>query len=245
MNVILDIDGTLIEGERAINHSQSLLKTLKETGHQYLLATNSIKNKFLQKTRLEKAGLLVDEEQIFNPIESINQYLSAHQAHKIYVVGSEREIQQIHGVQSEKDPELIILLDFERINIDYHQLQNLVDLIENGCPVFSASRSPYYLKNGKKHLDTGAFTTLLEAVIDREIPVFGKPSVSYYHQARQKFRQPSLDTWVVGDDWKNDILAGKDAGMKTILVTSGKYRLGDEKKCMPDLVLGDFLSFWL
>ena len=142
--VIIDIDGTLISGDREINNSPSFIRHLKSTNTEFLLSTNSIKSHLFQKTRLSNIGIEVSEKQIFTPIDSINQFIIQYGFKEILTIGTEEEINQISANQNETNPELVILLDFEKSDYSCSQLQQLIDLIENGCQIISASKSSFY-----------------------------------------------------------------------------------------------------
>ncbi|MCG8568883.1 MAG: HAD-IIA family hydrolase [Spirochaetes bacterium] len=245
INYIIDIDGTLLNGEKTLKNAGTFISKLQSMNYQILLATNSVKNPGHQQARLKKAGIQVNMEQIYSPIDSINFYIKTSHLERVYVIGSEQEISQINAIQDEKNPGLIILLDFEKNNISYQQLQLIINHAESNCPIITASRSPFYLIDQKKRIDTGAFVQLIESIIDKKIPVFGKPSADYYLSALQKFTNPDLPTWMVGDDWQTDIIGAQKVGLKTILVKTGKYKEGDEIKSNPDRLienLGEFES---
>ncbi|MBI9108885.1 MAG: hypothetical protein JEZ04_19235 [Spirochaetales bacterium] len=169
---IIDIDGTILDGSSELNNSKQFMQFLQNTGSDFLLATNSIKSHDLQVQRLRAIGITVSTEIIYTPIDSINKYLERNKINNVYVVGNESEISQIHATHSSNMPELIILLDFEKNNFSYNNLQTVIDHIAEGAKIITASRSTYYLKYKKKQIDTGAFVCLIESVTGLSIPVF-------------------------------------------------------------------------
>lgn len=234
---IIDIDGTLLDSGNEIEGASEFIKHLQMNGTEFLLATNSVKTKSLQISRLARAGIEVSESQIFSPINSINQHISKNEFDNVYTIGSEKEINQIEANQDNVNPQLIILLDFEKTNVPYMELQKLIHLVEEGCPIITASRSSYYLVNGKKTIDTGAYVALIESIINNEIGVFGKPSTYYFKYALEKFNETDSETWMIGDDWQTDIIGAKKSGLNTILVKTGKYKKGDELKSSPNYLV--------
>ena len=230
-NYIIDIDGTVIDSNKAINRSVAFIKTLQEKNCEFLLATNSIKSHEQQQKRLQKHAISVSKAQIYTPIDAINNYIRQQNIVHVWVIGSYLEIEQIDAKQTASNAELIILLDFEKDNLAYQNLQTIVNKIALGCKVITASRSPYYLINKQKHIDTGAFVRLLESVTGIQIPVFGKPSLNYYYNALQHFSDKSAQTYMIGDDWQTDIIGANKAGLKTVGYAIGKvktrYHLND------------------
>jgi len=207
------------------------------------LATNSIKSPKEQIKRLNKIGLTINISQIYSPINSINIYIDKNRFNSIMVIGSSDEANQIKGNITNSNPDLIILLDFEKSNITYSKLQTILDYVENGSHIVTASRSSFYLKNGKKQIDTGAYVALIESITNKTIPVLGKPSKEYFENAMSLLcgNHHEIVT-VIGDDWQTDIIGAKSVGFNSILVKSGKYIDGDEKKSNPDLLIDNLFQ---
>lgn len=97
-------------------------------------------------------------------------------------------------------------------------------------PVVTASKSKFYLKDGDRQLDTGAFVSLLESVSGQNIEVIGKPSKDYFLSAIDLLDTDIEGVTVIGDDVNTDILGASEIGCKAILLKAGKYRQGDENK---------------
>ncbi len=242
---ILDIDGTILDGNTAINNSVEFIKKLQSGNIDFILTTNSIKSPEEQLNRLNYTGIKVTKEQIYSPINSINNYLSNNSISNVLVVGSPLEKKQILCTHNDKNPELIILLDFEKENYDYRRIQSLINYVDNGCPVITAFKSFYYLSCGKKRLETGAFAGIIESVTGSNIEVFGKPSKHFFNGAKNNFAGDSNNYYIIGDDWSTDIKGGISAGCRGILIRSGKYTEGDETKIKTFRVINDLLDIEL
>ncbi len=233
MNYLIDIDGTLLNGPEAIPGAVDFINGLTKNDDKFLLMTNSIKSSEAQKNRLADAGIIVNSERILNPISAINRYLLEMHVEKVKIIGSRLEIEQIKAKNSDRDYELVILLDFEKEDFGYKVIQGIIDDIEGGKEVITASRSTYYLKNGRKAVDTGAFVKIIEEITDKKIRNFGKPSREYFDIAGKILDEKADKIFVVGDDWKTDILGANAYGAKSVLIKTGKYQSNDEKKCIP------------
>jgi len=237
MRYIIDIDGTLLKGSEPINGAIDFIKSLNTKNITYLLMTNSIKSKDVQIERLSKAGFKFSNVLIINPIIAINEYLKEKHIQNVKIIGSNNEIEQIYANNVEIGYEIVILLDFEKANIGFSILQDIIKDIENNIEVITASRSSFYLKQGKKIIDTGAFVKLLEEITSIEIRNFGKPSMDYFKIAKSLLHSHKDEIYVLGDDWNTDIMGANKFGFKSILVRSGKYQDKDEIKCNPTKVV--------
>ena len=74
---------------------------------------------------------------------------------------------------------------------------------------------------------------MLEFATSASYEVIGKPSVAFYEESLQKLRVQVKDAQfeditIISDDVKGDLGGAKELGMKTIFVTSGKYKTADE-----------------
>ena len=239
MKYLIDLDGTILNGEMAINSSVVFINELQNKKIEFLIMTNSIKSPKLIQDRLKNVGIIISTTQIFNPIIAINSYLEQNNIQKVYVIGSQLEIDQILMQQDKLNPQIIIILDFEKNNISYNSLQEAFVLMQQKIPVIAASGSGYYLKNNIKYLDTGSFVTLFEKAANIKIPIIGKPSKEYFNAGISILKTNPSNIVVIGDDWMTDIDGAKKVGCNSILVKSGKYVDGDEFKSKPNKIVSN------
>jgi HAD superfamily hydrolase (TIGR01450 family) len=123
---------------------------------------------------------------------------------------------------------------------------------------FHQSKHVKSSRDGELSLGPGGFVKCLEHTTDYSALVLGKPSMGFFHAAMSKLLLQSSssaengDTMenddddekamatilrenvvMVGDDVVNDIVGARDAGIRhLILVQTGKYQAGDEKKVL-------------
>lgn len=244
MNIILDIDGTIIENNAPINNSIEFLKDLQKNSIEYLLATNSIRSHKSQLERLKNLGFDVTLSSFYSPIDSINVYLRMKKINRAFIIGSNEEIEQISCEYSESDPQIIILLDFTKKDISHKIIQKIIDITLSGIPVITATASTSYPSKGKILIDTGAYVKLIESITNTKIQTLGKPSLSYFKNALECFSSDG-ETWIFGDDIETDITGGIEAGLKTALVKTGKYKAGCESIVRPHLIVNDLNDFFI
>ena len=237
MKYLLDIDGTLLDSSKSLPGSAELINLFNDKNIDYLLMTNSIKSPDIQIERLKSANILTDRDRIISPITAINKYITEIGFKKVKIIGTDDEVIQVNAENVNKNYELVILLDFEKGNFGYSVLQDIVDDMENSIEIVTASVSPYYLKNGRKAIDTGSFVSLLERIGGKKIKNFGKPSKDYFSIAGNILNEKAGNIYVVGDDYSTDIIGANENGAKSILVKTGKYKIGDEEKVKAFIVI--------
>ena len=96
-------------------------------------------------------------------------------------------------------------------------------------------------------LDVAPFIKALEHAADCEAVVMGKPAREFFEAAVRKLGTAPADTVMIGDDIRGDVGGAQAAGLRGILVRTGKFRgrdLGGDIE--PDAVLDsvDDLPRW-
>jgi ribonucleotide monophosphatase NagD (HAD superfamily) len=79
-------------------------------------------------------------------------------------------------------------------------------------------------------LDAGPFVVALEYAAGVEATVLGKPAKDFFLSAVASLGCRPEETVLVGDDAASDVGGALKAGLRGILVRTGKYRPGDEEK---------------
>ncbi|NLF49654.1 MAG: HAD hydrolase-like protein [Leptolinea sp.] len=242
MKYLIDLDGTLMDQTKPNLDAVEFISELRLRKTDFRIMTNSIKSPGVIAERLNNAGMAVAADHILNPITAINSFLDNNGVKSAYIVGSVSEIEQVNVRHSDHDPEYVALLDFEKNNTTYDELQRIFVLIQKGVPVISASGSLFYFKDSGKYLDTGSFVNLLERAAGIEIRILGKPSREYFQAGLHSLKANCQEVTVIGDDWNTDIQGATNASCFAILVRSGKYQPGDELKCKPTRVVNTLME---
>ena len=88
-------------------------------------------------------------------------------------------------------------------------------------------------------LDLGAFISALEYASNKSAAVMGKPNVNLFNLAVHSWNISKDSIYVVGDDLEGDIRGAQNAGMKSILVKTGKFRYEnlENLKIVPDYII--------
>src|SRR5690606_28263495 len=86
--------------------------------------------------------------------------------------------------------------------------------------------------------DTGPFVVALEYATGLTPRVFGKPAATFFQVAADSLGLDSGELLMIGDDIQGDVGGAQEAGLRAILVKTGKFRSEDlQGKVRPDAVL--------
>ncbi len=115
----------------------------------------------------------------------------------------------------------------------FDNLNRAFRLILGGAELVGMHRNPWWLTPEGPTLDSGSFVVGLEFAAERRARVIGKPSPAFFAQAVRDLRREAgrglarRDIAMVGDDVRTDVRASQRAGLRGILVLSGKHGAAD------------------
>ena len=97
-------------------------------------------------------------------------------------------------------------------------------------------------------LDTAPYVMALQHASDANVVVTGKPALAFYQAAINILGAAPNETLMVGDDIRGDIEGAQKAGLKAVLVRTGKFRSGDlDSQVKPDGLMdsvSDLPAWW-
>ncbi len=108
MKYLIDLDGTLLDGNIANKDSVKFMGELQKRNIDFLIMTNSIASPRTILERLDEVGISVDVACILNPITAVNIYLKENNISRAFMVGSQSEIEQLSVENDKETPQAII-----------------------------------------------------------------------------------------------------------------------------------------
>ncbi len=246
--LLVDIDGTLYFKGKAIPSAIETVSKLREAGLRLLFLTNtdSKSPKTVLKI-LKDYGFTISEDEIFTPIIALKEFLSKYTDKKSYFVTTvevEKEFQGFSQINGSELPNFVIIGDFHD-NWDMNRLNEAFKYVLKGAKLLGMQGNRYYLdSNGEPVIDTGSFVQMIANAANVIPKIFGKPSKEYFLHALNKINLGIDDVIVIGDDPESDIQGALNAGIKGILVKTGKGQYFDSAKSEiePFLVIDSFSS---
>ena len=108
---------------------------------------------------------------------------------------------------------------------DYAVLNRAFRLIvDGGAQLVALQRNRYWLRGDGLSLDVGPFVAALEYAADVEAVVVGKPAAAFFLLALSQLGADPAEAAMVGDDVESDIGGAVRAGLRGVLVRTGKFR---------------------
>ncbi len=248
--ILADIDGTLYFKGNPIPGAVETLKKLRQLGLKFLFFTNtdSKSPQTVLKILLDY-GFTINKDEIFTPIITLKEFLNKHREKQSFFVTTaevEKEFKNFPKIKNDDSeiPDFVIIGDFHD-NWDMNRLNQAFKYVLKGATLIGTQGNKYYLdRDGEPVMDTGSFVQLIAYAANVDPKIVGKPSKEYFLQALKKIGLKSDEVLVIGDDPESDIHGAINAGIKGILVRTGKgqYYKSDKSRIKPSMVVDSFSS---
>lgn len=230
----LDMDGTIYLGEQWIDGAKVFLERIEATGRSYVFVTNnSSKNASVYVEKLARMGLSVGEEKIVTSGQAAIYYLQRHfPGKKVFLLGNEllREEFTQAGIRlEENDPEVVVTA-FDT-SLDYRKMCRVCDFVRAGLP-YLATHPDYNCPTEDGFIpDAGAIHAFIHASAFRYPDrVIGKPNEDIIEYLTTRVNTERSRIAMVGDRLYTDIAAGRNHGLKSVLVLSGEASMEDAER---------------
>lgn len=245
---LFDMDGTLYLGNRLYDFTIDLLKTIRESGGNYLFMTNnSSKSVEDYITKLRKLGIESTREDFITSSQATAYYLHKHhEGQKLYVCGTESLKAELRRegftvTDNTGEVECIVMgFDTELTFQKLHDVSYLL-LTKPDLPYIATNPDLVCPTEFGSVPDCGSVCIMIENATGKRPVVIGKPSPLMPQLAMERMGIPKEQTCVVGDRIYTDVRSGLNAGITGILVMSGETtpQILAESPDKPHLVLED------
>ena len=235
MNALLfDLDGVLYKGEQAIAGAAETVRWVQRQNipHLFLTNTTSRPRSALVK-KLAGMNITIRETQLLTPAVAAHQWIknNVHGDIALFIPeATKTEFRNLPIARPEQTGQIgavVIgdmgnLWDFPTLNQAFRWLMS-----ESQPALVALGMTRYWLAEDGLRLDAGPFVSALHYASGREPVVLGKPAKPFYQAALQLLRVTAERVYMIGDDIRGDIDGAQQAGIKAILVRTGKFQPGD------------------
>ena len=230
---LTDMDGVLVREEDPIPGASDFIETLKKNDKPFLVLTNnSMFTPRDLRARLLLSGLDVPEERIWTSALATARFLYEQRpAGSAFVIGEAGLTTALHDVgyvMTEREPDYVVL--GETRTYSFETITKAVRLIEAGARFIATNPDPSGPSTQGTIPATGSVAALISTVTRKKPYFVGKPNPLMMRSALNRLQAHSETTVMIGDRMDTDMVAGMEAGMRTILVQTGSTRPGDEEQ---------------
>jgi phospholysine phosphohistidine inorganic pyrophosphate phosphatase len=253
--VLFDLDGVFYEGDKAIEGAAQVVAWLQERKMPHLFLTNTTSRpRSALVEKLAGFGVQVDEARILSPPVVAVHWLKKNISGEVALFvpeATQAEFADLAIAPEEKESavgavvigDLARAWDFAKLNRAFRLLMS-----EPRPELIALGKTLYTYDSDGLRLDTAPFVAALEQAAGVTARVLGKPAPLFFQAALEMLRAEAAGTVMVGDDIHSDVEGAQKAGLRGVLVKTGKFQprdlTGDIK---PHAVLdsiADFPHWW-
>lgn len=224
LSYLTDMDGVLVHEDQLIPGADEFLAELRENETPFLVLTNnSIRTPRDLQARLRHTGLDIPEESIWTSALATATFLDDQRPNgTAYVVGESgltTALHEIGYVLTDSDPDYVVL--GETRTYSFEAITTAIRLVDRGAKFIATNPDATGPSRDGVLPATGSVAALITRATGKEPYYVGKPNPLMMRSALRRIGAHSQSTVMIGDRMDTDVIAGLEAGMRTILVTSG------------------------
>lgn len=224
---LIDIDGVLYVGDRPVDGAGDALRILKENGYTYRFVSNTTRK--CRRTiarRLQTMGLEVPEALIFTPpVAAVALMKKTGKAQvRLLVTGDVgADFPRDCQVCGSTVPDYVIVGDAGEM-FTYENLNRAFRDLTRGADLIALEKDRFWMADDGLSLSAGPFVSALEYATGKSATLMGKPSGEFFAMALQDMHLSPNNVVMIGDDIQTDVGGAQSAGMRGVLVRTGKFR---------------------
>lgn len=240
---LLDLDGVIVTAGTAVPGAAEAIADIERRSVPYRIVTNTsaVSRETLSRWSA-KLGALIPPERFESALSASAAWTArTFPGRPLYVLASDDAKSEFHGQHLLTHEEAAlpgatvaaVVIGDSPEEATFDNLNRAFRLVRGGALLVGMHRNPWWLTPEGPTLDSGSFVVGLEFAAETRATIVGKPTPAFFTQAVRDLRKElggtlaRADIAMVGDDVRTDVRASQRAGLRGILVLSGKHGPGD------------------
>ena len=235
--LLVDLDGTLYVGDEPVEGAQEALAKIRASGLAVRYVTNTTRRPRREvRDHLASLGFEVGEDEIFTPTRAASGLIGEKSCFPLVAESLLADLADISV--TEDHPDFVLVGDLGE-GFAYDRLNAAFRCLMDGAGLVALQRTRFWQRDDGLALDAGPFVAALEYASGKWAAVVGKPEGNFFRLALEDLGLQRYEVAMVGDDVEVDVAGARAAGLKGVLVRTGKYR-ADTDEGGADLVIDSF-----
>jgi len=232
--VLFDLDGVLYNAGRVIPGAAETVAWAREQGIAHLFVTNTTSRpRSALVEKLASFGIEADASHIHTPAVAAAAWLRSQQPGEIALFVREAARADFAGLPlspdgAEQGASYVVIGDLGE-SWDFRTLNRAFRLLHHNpnAVLIALGMTRYWQAADGISLDVAPFVAALEHATGRHAVVLGKPANAFFLAAAERLGLPPGEVVMVGDDARADVAGAQAAGLRGVLVKTGKFRPAD------------------
>jgi HAD superfamily hydrolase (TIGR01458 family) len=242
---LIDLDGVLYVGNRAVDGAAEAIGFLIDNGYPFRCVSNTTrKSRHTIAGHLSVLGFRIPEKHIFTPPLAALAYMKITGRTNYYLLSTgdvKRDFTETGPTDPHASPDWVIIGDAGD-KVTYDTMNAAFRYLMNGAELLALENDRYWMAADGLSLSAGPIVKALEYATGKTATVMGKPSLEFFNLALQDMHLYPEQVVMIGDDILTDIGGAHRAGMEGVLVRTGKFRQDslDSAAIKPTCIIDSF-----
>lgn len=222
--ILLDIDGVLHISMQPIAGASDVLHWLEQQGYKtYFLSNTTTMACATLAERLQHIGLPVAERRLITaPVAAAGYIRQNFPGKRCWLLTKGDTARDFDGIELvTRGADVVVIGGAEEL-LSYETMNAAFRMLMDGAVLLAMHTNLYWRTKEGLQLDSGPFIRALEIAAGKQAIVVGKPERAFFVQALRALGCSADETIMVGDDILNDVEGAQNAGLRGLLVTTGK-----------------------
>lgn len=226
---LIDLDGVLYVEDAIIPGAVEAMSWLRRHGYPLRFLTNTtMKSADTLIEKLIRFGMEAERREMFTTSVVAARWLARQGVSRVELLLAADARKDFEDFQVTRDnPQAVVVGDMGR-EFTFDVLNNAFVSIKAGARFIALQKNRFWQTRSGPAIDAGAFVAALEYATEVEAELVGKPNRTYFEMALADLGLPAQRVAMVGDDIDTDIRGARSAGLRTVLVKTGKCASDNE-----------------
>ena len=226
--ILFDLDGVLYQGDKAINGGAEAVNWFMQNNIPHLFLTNTTSKSRLELVnKLDAFGIKSTAEKFLTPPVAARQWLQQNKLKNLALFVPETTKEEfsafnLSNIES-NEVDAVVIGDLGE-QWTFAIMNQVFRLLLNNpqAKLIALGMTRYWRASSGLQLDVGPMIKAFEYATGIQAVVTGKPAKAFF-QAAVSLLGDNDNIVMIGDDIRGDIQASQQAGLKAILVRTGKF----------------------
>lgn len=234
--ILCDIGGVLYVGDKVVEGAVEAIGHIKKDYPVRFLTNTTQKTAAQVVGKLLHLGFHIEPHEVITALDVTKIFLEKQQSNAYFILTDDAK--KFFDDLGDAPKRYVVVGDAQN-NFSYKNLNGAFRQLQEGSELIAAAKNRYFKNtDGTLSMDAGCFVSALEYASGKEARIIGKPSREFYHLACSSMGIQPEETVMIGDDIESDILGAQKAGLRAILVKTGKFSPNDlTRGIKPDKII--------
>ncbi|MEE8588938.1 MAG: TIGR01458 family HAD-type hydrolase [Sulfurimonadaceae bacterium] len=226
--ILCDIGGVLYVGDTPIEGAVEAVSQIKQHYPIRFLTNTTQKTSAQVVGKLQAMGFDIDASEIITALDVTKSLLQEDKSGAYYLLTDDAAA---YFDDLPQTPCKFVVVGDAQQNFSFAHMNRAFRVLMDGGQLLAAAKNRYFKESDDRlSMDAGGFVAALEYASGKQARIIGKPSRDFYHLACKAMEAKPEETLMIGDDIESDILGAQEAGLKAVLVETGKFTPSDLKR---------------